>query len=261
MLNTVESIALMILIVTGSLGCLTLLRRVWPSQERRQHNDLIGWLLSVIGTTYAVIIAFMLYAVWTNFEAANGNAEAEADSLINVARLAQGLPAAQRLEIQSLTRQYVDVMLTEEWPAMRDLRFSPASARITEELWTAATHSDARTVSEQADLEQTLTELSNMTGHRRLRSLQASTGIPAILWAVLIVGAIITIVSACLFGSTNFKFHLAQVVMLSLMLSLILVAIADISRPFQGAIYVAPVGFERARTTLDNMGVAKQGKP
>jgi len=34
----------------------------WPPEQRRAHNDLIGWQLSVLGTTYAVIIGF--YALY-----------------------------------------------------------------------------------------------------------------------------------------------------------------------------------------------------
>ena len=92
-----------------------------------------------------------------------------------------------------------------------------------------------------------------MTDHRRMRQLQMAATIPGILWAVLIIGAITTIVSASLFGNVNFRLQLAQVFMLSLVISLVLVAIADINRPFQGAVHVVPAGFERARTTLDDL--------
>jgi len=89
-----------------------------------------------------------------------------------------------------------------------------------------------------------------MTEHRRLRQLQVNAGLPGILWAVLAVGAIVTIVSACLFGGADLKLHFVQVTVLSLLLSLVLVTIADIDHPFQGAVHVTPAGFERARVTL-----------
>ncbi len=253
MLNTFQSIAIMVSIVAASVTFLWLLYRIWPNEQRREHNDLIGWQVTVIGTTYAVIIGFMLYAVWTNFQAADGNAEAEANSVINVARSAQGLPAAQRREIQALARAYVDTMLTQEWPAMSNVRFSSMSSRIMQELWTTTTNTETRNASEQTSLDHTLTELSAMTERRRLRQLQATSGIPGVLWTVLVVGAIVTIISACLFGSVDFKLHFVQVLMLSLILSLVLVAIADISRPFQGSVHVTPAGFERARSTLEDI--------
>jgi hypothetical protein len=61
---------------------------------------------------------------------------------------------------------------------------------------------------------------------------------------------VITTLSSCLFGTENFKLHCVQVISLTLLLSLALVAIGDIDRPFQGAVRVMPVGFERARATF-----------
>ena len=50
--------------------------------------------------------------------------------------------------------------------------------------------------------------------------------LPGILWAVLILGGVITTLSSCLFGTENFKLHCVQVISLTLLLSLALVAIA-----------------------------------
>ena len=256
MLSTFESIAIILLIVGGSLGFLWLLRWIWPAEQRRPHNDLVGWQITVLGTSYAVIIGFMLYAVWTSFETADGNAEAEANSLVNVVRIARSLPAPQNQQMLELGSRYVDNMLKEEWPAMSRMTLSPESHRLMQQLWTVLMSTQIRGVLEQTSLDHAITELSSMTEHRRLRELQSHSNLPEILWAVLVVGAILTIVSACLFASTDVKLHVIQVFMLSLMLSLVLVAIADINRPFQGSVHVTPAGFERARLTLHDMSAA-----
>src|ERR1700722_11307100 len=107
MLTLTENIVILIVTVTGSMLFMVLLDRVWPRDQRRIHNDLVGWQLNVLGTTYAVILGFMLYTGWTNFTAADLNVELEANSLRNIYRLAEGLPQ-QRAEIQSLTHAYAD---------------------------------------------------------------------------------------------------------------------------------------------------------
>ncbi len=228
-----------------------LVHRFWSPEQRRQHNDLIGWQITVLGTTYAVVLGFMLYAVWTNFELASGNAESEANSLVSVVRSAQGLATVDKKAILDLAGQYVDVMLTEEWPAMSRVTVSPASDRCVQRLWAAVTKVGIHSSSEQMSLDHVYTELSKMTEHRRLRQLEVYADLPGILWAVLSVGAVVTIVSACLFGSADFKLHFIQVGVLALLLSLVLVAISDINRPFQGAVHVTPLCFEHARATLD----------
>ncbi|MFL6351303.1 MAG: DUF4239 domain-containing protein [Bryobacteraceae bacterium] len=254
MLNTLETVLLVMLMVAGSLGFLMLLYRFWPVEQRRPHNDLIGWQITVLGTTYAVIIGFMLYAVWTAFELADGNAEAEANCLVNVARSAQGLPDAERQEIENLAREYVDQMLTQEWPAMSRVSRTYESSSTVRKLWAAITKAETRNSSEQTSRDHAFTELSRMTEHRRMRQLQAMSNLPGILWAVLIAGAVVTIVSACLFGGADLKIHFIQVGALSMLLALTLVAIADINRPFQGSVHVLPLGFERARLTLERLG-------
>jgi hypothetical protein len=72
---------------------------------------------------------------------------------------------------------------------------------------------------------------------------------------VLLLGGIITTLSSCLFGTDNFKLHCVQVFSLTLLLSLALVAIADIDRPYQGSVHVSPKSFERARTTFSEFPV------
>ena len=67
---------------------------------------------------------------------------------------------------------------------------------------------------------------------------------------MLIAGAIITVAASCFFGVPNFRFHLLQVLVLTFLIALVLVAIADIDRPYQGVVKVQPEGFVFATRTL-----------
>lgn len=247
MLTSFDDVLVVGLCVLFSLGFLWALRFLWPSSLRREHNEIIGWQVSVLGTTYAVIMGFMLYAVWTDFTAADITANAEATSLVNVFRLAEGLPSAQRDQIQKLARDYADSMLNDEWPAMQNRQLGTGGHPIVEQLWSTAIHTMPANASEQASQGEILAELAAMTQSRRLRQLQSQSNLPTVLWVVLIVGGVITTLSSCLFGTESFKLHVIQVLSLSFLLSLALVAIADIDRPFQGAVRVNPTGFAHAR--------------
>ena len=66
------------------------------------------------------------------------------------------------------------------------------------------------------------------------------------------MGGLITFAAACFFGVVNFRFHLLQVMMLTFLISLVLVAIANIDRPYQGLVKVAPEEFNFAYRTLNN---------
>ena len=75
----------MVVAVVGlSVVLFGVMDRVWAWDKRYQHNDVTGWQLGILGTTYAVILGFMLYAVWTDFDRATQNVEMEANSLTNL---------------------------------------------------------------------------------------------------------------------------------------------------------------------------------
>lgn len=253
MLSSFENLLAVLATVAVSITFLYVLQRVWPSELRRQNNELIGWHIGVLGSTYAVILGFMLFAVWTNFETADANADAEANCLVSLVRFSRALPAPQKDQVRSLSNQYVNIVLGQDWPAMSRGEVSSASHPVVRRLWSVLVSTDVRSAREQAALDHAFTELSRMTEYRRLRELQVEAYLPGVLWFVLILGAMVTIISACLFGTSKFRVHVIQVVLLALMISSILVAISDINSPYQGGVHVDPAGFEQARITLSDI--------
>jgi hypothetical protein len=252
MLNITENILIPIFAVVGSLLFMVGLNRAWPWEKRHAHNDLIGWQLSILGTTYAVILGFMLYAVWTNFGAADLNVDLEANALVNVYRLAAGLPQQQRTQLEALALSYADVVINQDWPEMSHNQVPERSQEINRDMWKLLMTVKAASPTEITAEDHALYELSALTEHRRTRLLQSISHLPAVLWFVLIVGGTVTVASACLFGSANTRLHGLQVFAFSLLISLGLVAIADIHLPFRGAVHVSNYAFRRAQQNMNN---------
>ena len=88
-----------IVFVGGSL-LLTLLgvalvRRLVAPRVLAAHNDVAGFVYATTGVTYAVILAFVVIAVWEQYDAARGVADSESDALAVMYRLADGFPARE----------------------------------------------------------------------------------------------------------------------------------------------------------------------
>jgi hypothetical protein len=133
---------------------------------------------------------------------------------------------------------------------MEKEQMTSEGAEFINQLWLLAGQSQARAQPNAIAAYQLMEELRGLTQYRRLRAMQTREHLPKILWAVLIAGGIITVGAACFFGVNNFGFHLAQVFVLTFLISLVLVAIADIDRPYQGLVKVEPTGFEFAVGTF-----------
>ena len=249
--NVFGSITIVIACIVSALIVLGLFRRYWSPSARVGQNDVIGSNVGVIGTTYAVLIAFMLSGVWSNLQSASTNAAQEANNLMNIFRFAYHLPPESKAQLQDLARQYCKAMIQEEWPAMTHEQQSTTAHQLTWKLWYSLNSVQPRDAREQTVMDHALSELSSMTEHRRIRLLQSQRHLPALLWAVLIVGGIVTVTSTCLFGVENFRLHMVQVFEISFLLSLMLVAIASIDRPFQGEVHVGPDAFRYALDTMN----------
>ena len=119
MLSYLQSGFLITLALSVSVGMVLVLNRIWPIPNRKLINDVTGWQLGILGTTYGVILGFMLYTVWNDFRMAEINTNLEAASLVTVSRIAAGLPSPERETFHALGLKYADVTIHDEWPAMQ----------------------------------------------------------------------------------------------------------------------------------------------
>jgi len=250
MLSFMQNIVILISVMIASLLFTVGLNRIWPVHTRHSQNDLIGWQLSVLGTTYAVILGFMLYTSWTNFGTAELNVDLEANALRNIYRLAEGLPSEQRTQMETLTRSYADAVVDRDWPAMARGELPEDTHEINEQMWRTLMSVKAASSSEITAEDHALSELSTLTSHRRTRLLQSVSKLPTIFWGVLMVGGILTIISVSMFGSANRRLHMLQVFSLTLLVTLVMLAISDVNRPFQGWVHVTDFAFQRAQRNM-----------
>jgi hypothetical protein len=135
MVSIGQNIGVIAATVIASLLFMLLLNRLWPWAEATPHNDLIGWQASILGTTYAVILGFMLYTVWTRLGEADLNVDLEANAVVDIYHLAEGMPEPQRTQLQTMARSYVSAVIDQEWPQMANGEPPSRTSGIDREMW------------------------------------------------------------------------------------------------------------------------------
>jgi hypothetical protein len=250
MLGTAQDVFIVIISLACAFFFMTAVNYYWPREDRRAHNDLIGWQLSVLGTTYAVIIGFMLYTVWVDFGTADLNADAEANSVVNLYRLADGLAPEQAVKLKALARAYGNAVADQEWGEMARNQMPTESREITRQMWQTLMESKGASPTEITAEDHALYELSALAGYRRIRLVENAARLPGVLWWVLGVGGVVTVASTCMFGASNGPLHVIQVGAFTLLIALVLVAIADINRPYEGSVHVSDLAFRRAQVEM-----------
>jgi uncharacterized membrane protein YraQ (UPF0718 family) len=238
--------------VALAVGGLVLVQRLVPIERRLAHNDVAGFIYAVLGVAYAVLLGLMVVAVWQDWQDARDSATQEANELSAVFWLAHGLPEPEARHIQGLARSYARVEVLKEWPLMRDGKSSPKAYELLDEMRASveALHptKDAQTVLYD-NLLQRLHELGDA---RRARLLEAEEGLPALLWAVLLVGGVITVGFTYLFGLRSTTVHVLMVAALALVIGLVLFTVAALDFPFKGDVRIGPDAFEQALGSFES---------
>lgn len=246
MLSYGQSTFAIVLSVVASILLVAVLNRIWPVEKRKTLNDVNAWQMGVLGTIYGVILGFMLLTVWSDFRTAEIDVSLETASVINIHRIADGLPSPQRDAVRDLTVKYAEVAVQQEWPAMQAQKENHAGQIVLGQMWEVANSIQTRTPEQINRLNHLLTALSGLAEHRRMRMEQHENNLPTMLWVLLIVGAMATVTSACLLGNDKKWLHYCQVVALTFVIAMTLAAIADLARPFEGAVAVAPTPLQRS---------------
>ena len=246
MLSLGQDVAILIAALAAALLFMVLLNRLWPIERRRINNDLIGWQLSMVGTTYAVILGFMLYTVWTTYGEAQLNSDLEANCLRNVYHLAKASPNRSELSSGRLSRDYANAVLGHDWPEMARGEIPEGSHAIES--------GDVNHTVEQVKVNSPHPASTSTTPHRNGQSQRAPPyAHPAgrLQTARHLLGCPHRRRSrdhrlgSHLRRSANLL-HTFQVMSLTLLLTLVLLAISDVNLPFQGWVHIDNYAFVRA---------------
>jgi hypothetical protein len=238
-----------VVIVGGSLVlvwlAIALVRRFIPHQTMARHNDVAGFVYATMGVTYAVVLAFVVIAVWENYTETSQIADQEASSLGALYRVANGFPDPHRGAAQEAALTYAEVVVNVAWPAMNE-GGNPASEATAalDHLYAIYTAPELVAAVNPQQYAESLDLLNEVSIARRERVLASNSGLPNILWLVLIGGGVVVVGFAFLFGVESGYSQVAILTGLTLTISLLLFVVADAQHPFQGSFSVPPEAME-----------------
>src|SRR5215204_6239534 len=104
---------------------------------------------------------------------------------------------------------------------------------------------EPRTAAEQDLYAEGLDRISRFGDARRMRIVAAKEGIPGVLWAVLVFGAVVAVGFTYLFGMRNTWAHRLLVMSLTAVIALGLCTIGAMEYPFSGGARIEPEAFDQ----------------
>lgn len=226
--------------------------RLAPPQVREQHNELAGFILAVVGVIYAVLLAFVAIGVWERFEQAETRTYEEATHLTIVYRDAGSFSNGEAL--RAALREYVRKVIDDEWPKMQLGQRSVPGRLLLESVDRDVRNLNADTP-EKVNIQARMLDATDLALEARdQRISEEATGINAVMWWVLTIGAFVTVAFTFLFGFKQTLIQQLMVGSLAILIGLVLFLIVALDFPFRGGLTVSPEAFENALWVFGTIG-------
>lgn len=235
-------IGLLLPVVLAVFGLL-LVRRFIDQDTLRQHHEIAGPVLNVLGTVYGVFLALVASTVWGYYEQTSTNIVQEAHDIQALYNDATAFPEPFRSEIRQRLAQYRDVIVTKEWPDLARGEKNPAGGPILRQLTDAYAGHQVSTPTEGTFFTESMRKLDQVKSLRASRFDDAISSLPILIWVVLITGAFILVTSSYLFGSKRHSLHTSLTLMLTGMIALICYCTVVLDFPFIGPGAISPDAF------------------
>jgi hypothetical protein len=225
------------------------IRRRWPALIKGDQNDVVGFIIAVVGVIYAVLLAFVVIVAWETFDRAEEVVGQEASALRTIYRDSVGLPAQTQAPLQELVRRYAHEVITDSWPAMaQGMPGDPEAGDLLSEMAGVLSSTPVTTPAQQEFVGAEIERLNQLVSLRSQRLDFVQSGIPGILWTALIVGAVVTVGFALLFGVERAALQMVMVGSMAALVGVLLFVAVGFNYPFSGDVSVQPEPFERVLT-------------
>jgi hypothetical protein len=240
---------LMCVAVLGAVLIELCARRVVPNELRRRHNDVAAAIFSIIGVTYAVLLAFVAMLAWEGYNRAKAASYAEAALIGDVYNVSAGLVDPEKSSVRDDIIGYARHVVTVEWPMQAEGKTVNESSVYLDRLNT--TTLAPRAGATDGDLHSLLLQLvARVWDARQERLLAAQTSIPDIVWFVMIAGGALTIAFGSFLGAPSLRMQLAMSAVLAASGTLVLILIIALSNPFRGDFRVSTAPFEHVLSRM-----------
>ncbi len=239
------ALVLAVVVIPTSLAMVVQLfiRRTVGVDRLSLNNEVAGFIFAIIGVVYAVLLAFVVIAVWEKFSEGQTSVAKESAAAAALLYYSEG-PEPEAAKLREGLVHYLHRVIEGDWPAMGRKSEDSQTTDALMALYRAAMALNRTGARSIPDMSEVFTQVDNLTLARRMR-LHLSTGlVPEIIWITLFAGGGFTVCFALFFGSPNALAHLTMTAMLSIVLASGLVVIIALDHPFSGPVRITPEALE-----------------
>jgi hypothetical protein len=231
-----------------SIGGLLLVRRtVLPRLRiRAEDSEFSGSLLQAVMVFYGLAVALIAVNVFETYSDVSEIVSREASELGALYRDASSYPEPIRQELQAELRDYARYVIDTAWPAQRSGEVALEGIAMLNRFQASMTRFEPATEGQRTLHAEALRAYNQLVEARSLRIDAAThTGLPGVLWAVVLLGAAIGLAATYFFRVEDVRLHAVMVALLAAFIGLVIFMIMAFDRPFRGDLGLTPDAYRQ----------------
>ncbi len=206
-------------------------------------NTVLGNFVSLYGIFYGILMGLLAVSAYQNMATVEKSITAEGTAVLALFRNVTAYPEQARVPLQASLRDYTQFVIDDEWPVMRRGEFTEGATQLIDQLQQQITEFEPKTSGQHILHAETTKQFYEFLEIRAERRYNATTGIPEIMWFVVLLGAFLTIFLVWLFNMSL----IAQLFLgglLSFFIGIMVSLIMVLDRPLRGDFGISPEVFE-----------------
>lgn len=230
------------------------LTRPWARRHCNAYNDLANYYIAAVGVFYALLVGLIAVATWEDYTDVESIVSSEAVTIADLYRDMEGYPPELRTDLRERLRLYVHHVIDEEWPAQQRGVEPKTHIRGVTELSQRLATFEPQTPGQQILHAECLSQFNSFLTARRQRLEAVDSGLPGVMWAVMLIGAAITIGMTYFLWTDNLKVHSLLTASFAAIVGLVIFLILVLDQPLVGRVSVDPGNFQEVLTTVMGEG-------
>ncbi len=245
-------------VLVGSFAGYFLFHRLFRPAFTDDNKAVALVVLTVIATLNSLLLAFSAIDVWEAFGAAESAVVQEANTISELGRDLAVYDSRESRDVRGLLRDYTEKVVAVEWLDMQQGQANIDVWNRFDRMFLKIGTLEPDTPKRVILLREIWARANELIKMRRSRLFTSESAVPGTLWAVVLLGATITLVATYVLPPT--RFHGWMVGLLALSLGLIFFLIVAMDRPFAGKESVSPEPFTQAIMNMQRWDAVIQPK-
>jgi hypothetical protein len=193
---------------------------------------------------YGLVAALTAVSVWSRHSQVSDTVSKEATAIAILWRDLGGYPQRERDSMREVLRGYTKQIIQEAWPLQRHGRIPRIGVEWLDRFQAQLFAFEPAAESQKILHGQTLGAYDRLVEARRARLDAVNSGLPGVMWFVLLPGAMGCLALSLFFRIEDVRFQAILTAGLAGFVAMVLFVIISLDRPFQGAMAISADSYE-----------------